>query len=85
MVKSLVVRASKLRIDLLAELACVRGGNVFVEGFLILPDLDNRDVISALASTRTTPLSLRVSVTYCWTNFVPAAASGGMMSTCDTT
>ena len=45
--KPLVVRASELRIDLLAELACVRGGNVLVESFLILPDFDDRDVISA--------------------------------------
>jgi hypothetical protein len=47
MVKPLVVRASELRIDLLAELACVRGSNVLVKGFLILPDFDDRDVISA--------------------------------------
>ena len=45
--KSLVVRASELGIYLLAELASVRGGNVLVESFLILPDFDDRDVIDA--------------------------------------
>ena len=45
--KSLVVRATELGIDLLAKLSGVRGGHVLVEGFLILPDFDDGDVIAA--------------------------------------
>jgi len=44
-VKTLVVWASQHGIDLLAELLCVPGGDVLVEGFLVLPDLHDGDVI----------------------------------------
>ncbi len=47
MVKALVVWATELGINLLAELARVRGGYVLVKSFLVLPDFDDRDVIAA--------------------------------------
>ena len=45
--QALVVRATEHGIDLLAELACVCGGYVLVEGLLVLPDFDDGDVIAA--------------------------------------
>lgn len=45
--KPLVVRASELGIDLLAELARMLRGNMRVEGFPVLPDFYDGDVIAA--------------------------------------
>jgi hypothetical protein len=46
-VQPFVIGAAEHGIELLAELACVRGGYVRIERLLVLPDFDNRDVIHA--------------------------------------